>query len=148
MLSHSAVFVCGVVLRSRMEPGTSHDDRDRVEGEVASRGSYQGIAMDQFAQLMSTIRESQARLQDELSAFKDEVRQGQEEAATKALRRARHEKPYQYKRKGNEEQASFNARVDESLAEAQLELPGAGTSSALERAHKALERGRRLIAER
>ena len=47
----------------------------------------------------------------------------------------RHEKPYQYKRKGNEEQARFNAKVDEA-------------SQALERAHKAIDRGKRLIAER
>ena len=106
------------------------------------------MSTDQFAELMSTIRESQARVQEELAVFKDEVRQGQEEAVAKALKRARHEKPYQYRRKGNEEQASFNARVDEALADAQLELPGSGTSPALERAIKALERGRRLIAER
>ena len=74
--------------------------------------------------------------------------QGQEEAATKVLKRARHEKPSQYKKKGNEEQASFNTCIDELLAEAQLDLPGPGSSAALEHAHKALERGRRLIAER
>ena len=68
-------------------------------------------------------------MHDELSAFKDEVHQGQEEAATKAIKRARFEKPYQYKKKGKEEQASFNACVDEALAEVQLELPEAGTNT-------------------
>ena len=63
-------------------------------------------------QLMSAIKTSQDQFQRDLCAFKDEIRQGQEEAATKALKRARHERPYQYKRKGNEEQAGFNAKVD------------------------------------
>ena len=92
--------------------------------------------MDQFVQLMSMVCESQVRLQDELSVFKDKVCQGQEEVATKALKRVRHEKPYQYQSKGNEEQASFTACVIEALAEAQLELPGVGTSLALEHAIK------------
>ena len=131
-----------------MEPGTSYDERDWGEGELGPQGSALGMATDQFAELMSKIQESQARLHDELSVFKEEVRQGQEEAATKAIERARYEKPYQYKRKGNEEQAAFNPRVDEALAKIQLELPEARTTPALECTHKALERGRRLIAEK
>ena len=128
----------------------SHDNRGREEqGATCSpQGSSQGISTDQSVRLMSTICKSQARLQDELSAFKDEVRQGQEETATKALKKARHEKPYQYKNKGNKEQALFNVCNDEALAEAQLDLPGPGSLAALERAHKALERDRCLIAER
>ena len=107
-----------------------------------------GIPETQFSQLLSAIKESHARFDAKLTDFREEMRQFQEEAATKALKRARHEKPYQFKRKGNEEQATFNAQVDEALAEAQLELPGPSTSPALERAHKAIERGRRLLAER
>ncbi len=42
------------------------------------------------------------------------------------MKRARHEKPYTFNKKGNEEQATFNARVDETLAEAQADLPTAG----------------------
>ena len=83
-----------------------------------------------------------------LSAFKEEVHQGQEDAVTKALRRARYEKPYQFCRKGNKEQTSFNVRVDEALSDAQLDLPRPGTSPALKRAYKSVKRGRHLIAER
>ena len=36
-----------------------------------------------------------------------------------------------YGRKGNEDQVSFNAYIDEALAEAQLDLPGPGTSMAI-----------------
>ena len=56
----------------------------------------QSVTMDLFIQLMSTIRESHKWFESELSAFKDEVQQSQEEAAMKALKRVRHEKPYQY----------------------------------------------------
>ena len=102
----------------------------------------------QFSQLLSTIKESHMRFDAKLTDFREEMRQGQEEAAMKALKRARHEKPYQFKRKGNEELAAFNAQVDEALTEVRLELPGRSASSVLERAHKAIERGRQLLAER
>lgn len=53
--------------------------------------------------------------------------------------------PYQYRKKGNEEQASFNMYVDEELAKAQLDLSEPGASLAFERTQIALERGRCLI---
>ena len=99
-------------------------------------------------QLLSAIKESHARFDAKFTDFREEMRQCQQEVVTKALKRARHEKPYQFKRKGNEEQAAFNAQVDEALAEGQLELPGQSTSPALERAYKAIKRGRQLLAKR
>ena len=87
-------------------------------------------------------------MHNELSLFQDKVHQGQKQAATKAIKRTRFEKLHQYKRKGNKEQASFNMRVDKALAKVQLKLPEVGTTPALKCTHKALERGRRLIAER
>ena len=66
----------------------------------------------------------------------------------KVVKRARHEKPYGFKKKGNEEQSNFNSGVEETLAEAEAELAGVGASLALERAQQSLERGRKLIAER
>ena len=97
------------------------------------------ILETQFSQLLSAIKESHTRFNAKLNNFREEIRQYQEEAATKALKRARHEKPYQFKRKGNEEQAAFNAQVDEALAEAQLKLLGQSTSPVLEGTHKAIE---------
>ena len=81
------------------------------------------------------------------------MRQGQEEAATKALKRAKFEKPYTYRRKGNEEQAVFNSRLDETVAEAETELavvsPGAPTpTTAISKARECLKKGRQLLAER
>ena len=56
----------------------------------------------------------------------------------------RYEKPYEYKRKGNQEQAAFNAKVNEAVAEAELQIEEAGpsTAPALERAKEALQNGR------
>ena len=51
--------------------------------------------MDQFAQLMNMIWELQARLHDRLSAFEDDVWQGQEEAVMKTIKRVRFKKPCQ-----------------------------------------------------
>ena len=92
----------------------------------------QALPENQFAQLMNEIRESHTQFEDKLSAFNNEMRQGQGEAAVQALKRARHKKPYQYRRKGSEKQASFNVRVDKVLAKVQLDLPGPSTLPALE----------------
>ena len=68
----------------------------------------------------------------------------------KALKRARYEKPYTFKRKGNEEQATFNAKLDETVADAESELTEAGPAAApaLQRAMEAIKKGRKMIAER
>jgi hypothetical protein len=89
-------------------------------------------------------------MEERFEEFRTEVRQGQEDAAAKALKRAKYEKPYTYKRKGNEEQATFNAKLDEKIAEAEVELAEAGpsTTPALQRAKDVLKQGRQLLAER
>ena len=46
------------------------------------------------------------------------------------------------------EQAAFNARLDETLAEAQADTPRPSTSRAFDRVRKTLDRGRELIAQR
>ena len=59
-------------------------------------------APNQFAQLLEAITSSQTTMERRFTEFRDEVRQGQEDAAAKALKRARLEKPYTFRRKGNE----------------------------------------------
>ncbi len=106
------------------------------------------ISGDQFAALMTAIQATQDRVDGQFTSFREEVRQGQEDAATKALKRVRHEKAYAFKRKGNEEQATFNSRVEETLAEAQAALAVPGSSKAIERAQAALKKGTDLLQER
>ena len=106
--------------------------------------SREGAAMtqDQFSLLMGAFSASQTRMEERFAEFRAEIRLGQEDAAAKALKRARYEKPYEYKRKGNQEQAAFNAKVDEAVAEAELLIEEAGpsTAPALERAKEALKK--------
>ena len=74
-----------------------------------------GPSNDQFAQLLSAIQANQQRVDDQLSEMRAEMRSSQEDAAAKALKHVRHEKPYAYKKKGNEEQAAFNEAVQETI---------------------------------
>ncbi len=121
-----------------------------TEGSTSTPATGVAISPDQFEMLMSSIQSSKASFDNQFAEFRAEVRLGQEEAAAKALKRVRYDKPYTYKKKGNEEQATFNARVDEALAETQADLPEAATSTALLRAHESLAKDtcRKLIAKR
>ena len=60
-------------------------------------------------------------MEERFAEFRAEIWLGQEDAAAKALKRARYEKLYEYNRKSNQEQAAFNAKVDEAVAEAELQ---------------------------
>lgn len=67
------------------------------------------------------------------------------------LQRSQSEKGFVYKKKGSEQQAALNRRVDEALAECQGELASVTsgpTPPPFKRAHKALENGRELISKR
>ena len=94
------------------------------------------VSSDQFAQLMAAIQASQERFDNKFAEFRAEVRQGQD-AAAKAVKKVRHKKPYSFKRKGNEEQAGFNEKVEDAIAEAQIHLSGTA-------AHKSLREPRKL----
>ena len=87
-------------------------------------------------------------MERQFADFKEQVKRGQEEAAAKAVKRARQERPYSFKKKGNEEQSVFNAKVEEALLETEVELAGVESTPALERAKASVEEGKRLIAAR
>ena len=108
---------------SSSEAEMSQDETRRVQEKAVTPRAKEATSTDRLSKLLASIQKSQARFEKQLSAFKEEVRQDQEDAATKALKRARHKKPYQFCRKGNKEQASFNADVEEALSKAQLDLP-------------------------
>ena len=102
----------------------------------------------QFATLLAAIKQSEARLDQKLADFRSDMKETQEEAAAKAASRVRREKPYEYKKKAHEEQATFNEKVRESVREAQDALETAADSPAIERAKAALQQGSALLAER
>ena len=94
------------------------------------------------------MQESERHLDRKLADFRSDVRQAQDEAATKAVNRVQCEKPYEFKRKAHEEQARFNAQIEESVWEAQGAVATVDDSPSLQRAQEALEKGARLLAER
>ena len=88
------------------------------------------------------------RLDRKLADFKADVQQAQDEAATKAVNRVQNDKPYHYKKKAHEEQARFNAQVEESVQEAHDAFAAIEDSPAIQRARDALGKGARLLADR
>ena len=109
------------------------------------------VSADQFLQLMAAIYASQLRMDDKLVKFRDKIRQGQENAAAKALKRARYDKPHVFRKRGNEEQANFNAKVDEALAQAASNLSAIAatpaSTAAFQRVKEAIERSWLLLEE-
>ena len=72
----------------------------------------------EMAAMLREIRESQRRLDTKLV----QVLKGQEDAAAKELKRVRREKINTYRRNGNEEQAMFNEKVEDTLVAAQTSI--------------------------
>ena len=101
-----------------------------------------------FASLLSAVQELERRLDNKLADFKADVRQAQDEAATKVVSKMWHDKPYEYKKKSHEEQARFNAQVEETIQEAQEALTALEETPSLQLARDALEKGARLLTER
>ena len=87
-----------------------------------------------------------------LTQFQEEIRQGQEEAVSRALKRARYDKPYVFRKRGNEEQASFNAKVDQTLVQAESDVSvverNPTSTSAVQRVKEAIQKSRLLLEER
>ena len=75
-----------------------------------------------------------------LTEFRQEVKEGQEGAAAKALKRVQLENPYTYRRKENEDQVKFNSKVQEVLQEADAEMEVTPKTPALDSARTALEK--------
>ena len=129
---------------------------DKVSGRMAGPStlnhSDSSISSDHFVQEVQAIEASQNRMEEKFVHFQAEVRQGQEEAAAKALKRAKYDKPYAYRRKGDEAQAMFNTKVDEALAQAKSDLADVpsspATTSAFRRVLESVQKDRALLEER
>ena len=119
-------------------------------GSSISAGGLVPITNEQFSKLMEAIQSTQSSLDDKLADFKAQVCQSQEEAAAKAVKRSKAaEKPYVFKKKGNEAQAKFNSEVEDSVNDALGELEGESRpSKAVTEAKAALEQGLKKLAER
>ena len=82
-------------------------------GGPGSSGQATSISVDQFAELLAATKNTQRSVDLKLSQYQEEVWQGQEEVAVKALKRSEYERLYSFKKRSNREQATFNSKVDE-----------------------------------
>ena len=106
------------------------------------------LPSSQFTSLLAAIQQSESRLDQQFADFKSEMKGAQEEAAAKAASRVRREKPYQYKKKAHEEQATFNDKLTEAIKDASTALEEAADSPAVTRARAALQEGAASLTER
>ena len=79
--------------------------------------------------------------------------ESQEDATEQALKRLKRDKPYEFRRKGHEEQYRFNLEVSDHMSAATSQLsklrPSTDKDKAtLEKARKELEEGMNALAER
>ena len=140
--------------RSMLGPSGSRSTR-ASEAKWSASGAPGSAAIavsaNQFRELMSAITVTKDRMDEKLAKFQDKIRQGQEEAAMRTIKRSRYEKSYVFRKHGNEEQASFNAKVDETLAQAEINLSGvehgSAATSAVQRIREAIQKGRSLLEE-
>ena len=102
--------------------------------------------------LIAAINASRTQMDGQLKALKEEMLRGQEEVTEKAVKRARREREYRFKRRGNCEQFTFNEAIANKMESAKEQLisaqRGVTSTAATEKAVKASEEGLALIEER
>ena len=127
------------------------DSEPKMSNSDSSSLASVAVSADQFAQIMSAISEWHLRLDAKLAEFRAEIRQGQEDAAAKALKRVWFDKPYVFKTRSNKEQASFRAKVDEALVQAESDRApvavGPASTPAVQWVKDGFKRGQSLIDE-
>ena len=75
--------------------------------ELVNQFREQFISQHQFSVLLHWVQSSYLTPNLRTSCTQDKMWHSQEEAATRALKQAKHKKPYSFKRKGNEEPEVF-----------------------------------------
>ena len=103
---------------------------DRVPGTSVLVGN-------QFEQLVVANHGTQTQFNEKLEEFKDKVCQGQEDAATKALKRTQYNGGYTFHKKGNETQMCFTEKVQELVMNAQALITAPREPPAIQRAKDA-----------
>ena len=87
-----------------------------------------GLPGPQFTTLLVAIQQFETWMEQRFSAFKDKLKVAKEKAAAKAASCIRREKPYEFKKKAHEEQATFN----DTIKEAATALKGTTDSLAIQ----------------
>eukprot|EP00731_Ephydatia_muelleri_P008531 Em0004g869a len=126
-----------------MEGGSSSRERTETSGSTSS-------ARDPLATVLSAINSSQV----EMRKLREEMRAAQEETAARQPSKKK-ERPYQFNKKGHEDQFQFNDgvvdRMDEAeshLARAARNLADGPAKDAVEKAREAVREGKNQLAHR
>ena len=116
--------------------------------------------LDELIKSVSTLQKahdsSHKELDGKLRKLEADVaasQESQEDATEQALKRLKRDKPYEFRRKGHEEQYRFNSEVSDHMSAAASQLsklrPSTDKDKAtLEKARKELEEGMNALAER
>ena len=108
------------------------------------------LSAKHFSQLMTASTGSQSMVDAKLQQFREQIRQSQEEATAKTVKWARSKKPYTFRRRVNEEQETFNAKLEETLPQAKSDLSAIpiapAMSSAIQRVKESLQKVSSKIA--
>ena len=111
------------------------------------------VSASQFIQLMAPFESSYWNMDTKLLWFEEEIRQGKEETALRAVKWACYKKSYIFRRCHNEEQAGFKSKVDEAMTQVESELsavkssPSSIQSIAVQQAKQAIQKGQSLLKE-
>ena len=104
-------------------------------------------------QMQEEQRAARKDLEDKIAKLEEDVKSSNQDAAERAVKKAKRERPLEFKRKGHEEQFYFNQDVGDCIAAATRHLgkiatPAEKEKAAMEKAVKELEEGAALIAQR
>ena len=124
-----------------------------MDGCHEQNGDSNPLVMRQdLHDMITAISASRNQMDGQLKALKEETLHGQEEVTEKAVKRARRESKYQFKRKGNREEFVFNEYFADRMEAAKQQLipsqHGGVSTAATKKAVQAIEEGPSLIKER
>ena len=105
------------------------------------------------AVLTECQKDSKRELDEKLKKLEHDVASGQEDATERAVKRAKRERPYEFRKKGHQEQYLFNAEVTDRVETAAKKLQklaptGEKEKKIVEEALDELKEGVSTIAER
>ena len=133
--SHICSFQSATITTTTMEGGSSSRERTETSGSTSS-------ARDPLAIVLSAINSSQV----EMRKLREEMRAAQEETAARQPSKKK-ERPYQFNKKGHEDQFQFNDGVVDRMDEAESHLARAARNLADGPAKDAVEKARESVRE-
>ena len=98
--------------------------------------------------LMAVVETSSRALEAKFEKLRSDVIEGQEQVTERLAKRIKRDRPYVFKKKGNEKQHEFNEQLEEHLQDATDALAEEDDRPALKKAKEALKKGAEALAYR